>query len=161
MRIVKPGETVKLGPMSVDAFELPHDAAEPVGYSVCAQGFKIAVATDMGHASESVRRGIKDCDALLLESNHDVEMLMNGSYPKRLKDRIKGARGHLSNDAAGALLLESASSRLKHVYLGHLSEENNSPLIALCVVSELLERAEVQIDLMIADRHHPSRAVEL
>jgi phosphoribosyl 1,2-cyclic phosphodiesterase len=161
-RVITPGVPVEAFGMEVEAFRIPHDAADPVGYIVRANGKKAVVATDIGHASAEVREGIKDADALILESNHDLDMLWNGRYPKVLKERINGDKGHLSNDAAGELLACAVSGRLKRVYLGHLSEENNSPLIAFCAASAALGKLGAKrVSLVVAQRHLPSEAVEL
>ena len=161
-RTVVPGEPVMIGDMEVLPFDVPHDASQPVGYCLWGNGYKAVVATDMGYVTDTVRALFRDADVLLLESNHDVEMLENGRYPQALKDRVKGVRGHLSNVAAGALITEVVSDRCRHVFLGHLSEENNRPMIALDTVQRILEANEVQVNrLSVADRHEPSEMVVL
>jgi len=137
-RTLTPGTRETIGDIELECFDIPHDASQPVGFCLYADGRKAAVATDMGYVTDTVREKLRGVHALLLESNHDPEMLENGPYPRALKDRIKGSRGHLSNVAAGALLAEIASPALEHVYLGHLSEENNRPLLALHTVQEVL-----------------------
>lgn len=147
----------------IKPFEIPHDAVQPVGYCVYAGDRKISVATDMGHVTDIIKESIKDSDILLLESNHDIEMLKNGSYPYYLKQRILGQKGHLSNAAAGGLLSEIFTDRLKHVFLGHLSKENNRPLIAFDTVSTILNANNIcpgkSLKLFLAQRGAASEAI--
>ncbi len=151
-RLVKSDTDCFLGDLCVRPFEIPHDASEPVGYSVFFDDKKISVATDIGYATETIKQNIYNSDAILLESNHDLEMLMNGRYPQQLKTRIMGNRGHLSNANAGLLLSEIANNRLKHVFLGHLSEENNFPLLAFDTVQNVLTANKIKVPLQIAER---------
>ena len=161
-RIIVPNESLVIGDMEVLPFDIPHDASQPVGYCLEGNRYKAAVATDMGYVTDTVRALLKDADVLLVESNHDVEMLEKGRYPRALKDRVNGSRGHLSNVAAGALLADIASERCRHVFLGHLSEENNRPLVALDTVQNILAANDVVVNrLSVADRHEPSEMVEL
>lgn len=161
-KIIVPGEPQIIGDMEVMAFDIPHDASQPVGYCLRGGGFKAAVATDMGYVTDTVRALLRDVHVILLESNHDVEMLQNGRYPAALKERVLGSRGHLSNVAAGALLAELASDACRQVYLGHLSEENNRPMIALDTVYNILEANNVKVGrLSVAERHEPSEMFTL
>jgi phosphoribosyl 1,2-cyclic phosphodiesterase len=162
VQAVEPGEMLPLDDAAVTPFDIPHDAAQPVGYSFHFGGHKITVATDMGCVTDAVRVQIENASVLLLESNHDVEMLQNGKYPRQLKDRVLGERGHLSNAAAGKLLADAAGPKLRYTFLGHLSEENNRPLIALDTVQAILEARGVSLPhLQVADRHEASEMVEL
>lgn len=164
IKMIEPGEDTSVGTMVIKAFDIPHDSSQPVGYCVFTNKYKITVATDIGHVTDEVRNGICDSDILLLESNHDVEMLLNGRYPKVLKDRVMGGRGHLSNVTAGQLISEVMSEKLRYVYLGHLSEENNRPLIALDTVKSILEASHARTGhfrLDIAHRDVISELVEL
>ena len=159
-KTVIPGEPAAIGGIEVVPFDVPHDASQPVGYCLRTQNCSAAVATDMGYVTDTVRSLLRDVNVLLIESNHDIEMLENGRYPKELKERVKGPRGHLSNVAAGALLVEIANT-CRHVFLGHLSEENNRPMIALDTVQNILESNDIQINhLYVADRHEPSALIE-
>ena len=161
-RIITPNEPIMIGDMEVMPFDIPHDASQPVGYCLKGNGYKAAIATDMGYVTDTVRALLKEADVLLIESNHDMEMLERGRYPRALKDRVKGSRGHLSNVAAGALLAEIASKACKHIFLGHLSEENNRPLVALDTVQNILAANEVVVNkLSVADRYEPSEMVVL
>jgi phosphoribosyl 1,2-cyclic phosphodiesterase len=160
--IVEPGVRFAVGELEAVGFDIPHDASQPVGYSLFAGGRKATVATDIGCVTDSVRENLRGSDILVLESNHDLEMLKNGRYPQVLKDRIMGSRGHLSNESAGTVLAQIMAPNLKYVFLGHLSEENNMPLLAAGTVEGILMENNInpQLDLkiMLADRHGPSDA---
>ncbi len=119
-------------------FALPHDAADPVAYRVEAGGFHAAVVTDLGHPTALVADHCRDLDLLVLEANHDVDMLREGDYPPQLKARILSRVGHLSNDAMAELLARVRSSRLRAVVLAHLSESNNLPELARFAAEEVL-----------------------
>lgn len=114
-----------VGDLDIDPFMIDHDAANPVAYRVRNGKKSVAVATDMGHYSQYIIDHLLELDALLLESNHDVRMLESGPYPYYLKRRILGDHGHLSNENAGRLLSCILHDKLKHIFLGHLSKENN------------------------------------
>ena len=118
-------ENFYIGDIMVHPFEIPHDAAQPVAYRLEHDGHAVAVATDLGVFNDYIVENLQDLDAILLEANHDVRMLMAGSYPYYLKQRILGTHGHLSNENAGLLLCRILHDKLKKIYLGHLSKENN------------------------------------
>lgn len=136
--IIYSGERFRLNDIIIKPFDIPHDAVEPVGYSVFADDIKMTVATDMGHITDEIKNGIADSHVILLEANHDVNMVRNGAYPYPLKKRILSDLGHLSNENAGQLLAQITTEKLKHVFLGHLSLENNSPALAYKTVSDVL-----------------------
>ncbi len=125
MHPILPDHDFKLGDLDIKPFSIDHDAANPVAYRVENNRKSVAVATDMGHYSQYIIDHLKDLDAILLESNHDVKMLEAGPYPYYLKRRILGDYGHLSNENAGKLLSNILHDNLKHIFLGHLSKENN------------------------------------
>jgi phosphoribosyl 1,2-cyclic phosphodiesterase len=128
-----------VGDIAVQPYQLPHDAADPVGYCLYAGGKKVAIATDLGHVSRRIADRLSGADVLLLESNHDVAMLEgNPRYPAALKRRIRGSRGHLSNDQCAEALLELLGANVRRVYLAHLSEHNNTPDVALSAVKAYL-----------------------
>ena len=131
IREIREDEPFMTGSLEVSAFSIPHDAAQPVAYRFESQGKSAAVATDMGKYTEYILDHLKGLDSILLESNHDLNMLQVGRYPYRLKLRIMGDRGHLSNESAGQLLCKVAHDGLKHVLLGHLSQDNNYEELAL------------------------------
>ncbi len=134
-------------------FALPHDAADPVAYRVEAAGFQAAVVTDLGHATALVADHCADLDLLVLEANHDVDMLREGSYPPQLKARILSRVGHLSNAAMAGLLDRVRSPRLQAVVLAHLSESNNLPELARFAAAEVL--ASTGVDLHLAHQREP------
>lgn len=123
--------TAKVGEVTVTAFETPHDSRASVGYRFefpdGEKTVRVGYATDIGHVSEALREGLTGCEAIVLESNHDVDMLMDGPYPYDLKLRIRGKRGHLSNRECADLAAELAGQGTTHFLLAHLSEENNHP----------------------------------
>jgi phosphoribosyl 1,2-cyclic phosphodiesterase len=121
------GHAFSIGDFAVHPFSISHDAADPAGFTLACNGFKVGVATDLGIATGVVKTHLQDCNALILEANHDPQMLIDGSYPWPLKQRIRGRSGHLSNDDAASLLEALTHERLSHVILAHLSEENNTP----------------------------------
>lgn len=164
-KIIYCGEKLELNDLIIKPFCIPHDAAEPVGYSVFADRVKMTVATDIGHITDDIKEGISDSDILLLEANHDINMVKNGSYPYNLKKRILSDFGHLSNENAGILLAEMATEKLKHVFLGHLSMENNRPALAYKTVSDILFQRGINagkdFSMDMANRSTISRCIQL
>ncbi|MDO5132907.1 MAG: MBL fold metallo-hydrolase [Eubacteriales bacterium] len=162
---VRADEPLEVGDLKIDPMRISHDAAEPVGYRVCEGAKKACVCTDLGCYTEYTRACLEDADVLLLESNHDVNMLQVGHYPYPLKQRILGNRGHLSNAASGQLLSRVLNDHLQGIFLGHLSRENNLPELAFETVrvelmfSESGYRAE-ELPIRVADRDRPSGLVE-
>ena len=146
--------------IGVEAFSIPHDAADPVGYSFYIGNQKITVATDIGHINKPLFQQLCGSDGILLESNHDVQMLKNGAYPFSLKQRILGEFGHLSNDLAATLACFLVNKKTTKILLGHLSQENNTPHLALTAVLNEMKKygiqAGVDVDLKVADRFTPS-----
>lgn len=124
------GEAVELKDIAVCPIATPHDARGSVGFRIRAGEEKIGYFTDIGHLSEGVLRGLSGCERVVIESNHDIELLKNGSYPYQLKQRILGERGHLSNELCARLLPHLAKHGTRSFALAHLSEENNRPEIA-------------------------------
>jgi phosphoribosyl 1,2-cyclic phosphodiesterase len=119
-----------VGGIEVRPYTVPHDAREPVQFVISDGAFRLGVLTDIGASTAHVEATLSGCDALVLECNHDYDMLWAGDYPKWLKERISGPFGHLSNDASGKLLAALDRSRLKHVLAAHLSHQNNRPDLA-------------------------------
>lgn len=132
-RLTAPEMTFK--DFTVRSFAIPHDAAQPVGYSFLCDGEKFTVATDMGHITDEVMEAISGSNSIIIEANHDVHMLETGRYPYPLKKRILGDKGHLSNAACGKLCVELIASGTSAIWLGHLSAENNNPTTAFDTVS--------------------------
>lgn len=142
---VYPGEYVDINDIVLKPFNIPHDAAQPVGYRIEAFNKSLTVATDLGFITDEVFENIQNVDLLLLESNHDVERVKNGPYPYQLKQRVLSDFGHLSNHSAGAVLTKIISEKLKYVLLGHLSCENNTPKLAYDTVNGYLENMGVNV----------------
>ncbi|MBU1340956.1 MAG: MBL fold metallo-hydrolase [Proteobacteria bacterium] len=153
------GVPFKLDQILVRPFSISHDAKDPAGLTLEYNGHKIGIATDLGIATSLVKEHLKDSDILYLESNHDPDMLINGSYPWSLKQRIKGRTGHLSNMDAKMLVSELKTERLKHVILAHLSEENNCPQKAAKEVSLSLNASTIA--LHVAKPDQPGQFIKL
>jgi len=124
------GHRFQVGDIEVKPFTIPHDAADPVGFTFRAEGIKVGIATDLGYLPVSVRDHLRGCDVLVMESNHDLEMLRGGSYPWSVKQRVMSRVGHLSNLALADFLTNDYDNSATFVVLAHLSEENNHPEIA-------------------------------
>lgn len=139
----------------VHPFTLPHDAADPVAYRVEVNGFSAAVVTDLGHPTALVADHCHDLDLLVLEANHDVDMLREGGYPPPLKARILSRVGHLSNVSMAELLASVLSPRLRTVVMAHLSEQNNDPELVRVVAAEVLRGW--QTSLHLAHQRDPLR----
>lgn len=122
---IEPGKEFKIGELSLKSISISHDAANPVAYKVTNGSNAMAVVTDLGTYDDNIIKEFQNLDALLLEANHDVNMLQTGAYPYYLKKRILGDRGHLSNERSGQLLCELLHDKFGTVMLGHLSKENN------------------------------------
>jgi len=150
-----PGTPFSIPPFSIHPFNVSHDAADPVGFTISMNGSRIGIATDLGIATGLVEQHLKDCHLLVLEANHDLEMLTNGPYPWPLKQRIKSRNGHLSNEAAEALLRAVMNTALKHVVLGHLSETNNTAHQALKIVKQAIGNRDIDIMVAVQDRSGP------
>ncbi len=128
---IDPGSSFFFGGMEIASFPIPHDANEPVGYRFYLPDTSIAIATDLGYFAPEVRSAVEGAELVLLESNHDPELLrQNPHYPARLKNRILGKKGHLSNESGAQAAVELVRTGTKHLLLGHLSSENNDPDLA-------------------------------
>ena len=156
-----------VGDMKVEAFHVSHDAADPVSYRVESGGKACAVATDMGCYNRYTVNHLRDLNVLLLEANHDENMLQAGPYPYPLKRRILSEKGHLSNVSSAMLLSQLLNDGMKTVYLGHLSKTNNYAELAYAtVVSELAmdpycSYREGDIPICVASREHPMEMLKL
>jgi len=138
------GATLSFSALDIETFRTSHDAAEPVGVAITARdsGARAAIVTDLGMVTESVRRMVHEVDFLMIESNHDEDMLRAGPYPPSLQRRILSRVGHLSNAACADLVGDSVSSRLRTVVLAHLSEENNTPRLAFETMKDVVRRTK-------------------
>lgn len=153
-------ETTEVGEFSVTAFPVSHDATDSVGYTVEYRGKKITFATDLGYINDDVVAHMSQADYLVLEANYDEEMLMKGNYPYYLKQRIISETGHLSNEQTGKCLSEYYHERLQHIFLCHLSKENNLPELAYATIREHLESRRIivgkDVNLTTLERFSPS-----
>ncbi len=140
VRFITPHEPFHIAALKVRPFPVPHDAKEPCQFAFEHAGKKLGVVSDLGAITSHVRYVLGDCDALLLETNHDAAMLASGPYPQRLKDRVGGGLGHLSNAQAAGLVRVVQRERLQHLVLTHLSEQNNTPELARAAICEALEQ---------------------
>ncbi|WP_058485646.1 MBL fold metallo-hydrolase [Defluviitalea phaphyphila] len=147
------------------SYSIPHDAADPVGYTFICQNKKISIATDLGHINSHIKNNIRESNLILLEANHDIDMLKTGSYPYYLKRRILGKNGHLCNEMAGKVLVDVFHKDLKAVILGHLSKENNYPDLAYMSVRNELISSGIEVDdkieLTVASRDEISKIFEI
>ena len=151
------GRPFQIGEISVSPFTIPHDAADPVGFVFQAEGVRMAVATDLGYITPNVKAQLRNVDLLLLESNHDLEMLRDGPYPWSVKQRVLSRVGHLSNEAASDFLESSYDGQATYVILAHLSESNNQPDLARVTAERALagHASLLANRLMLAAQHEP------
>ena len=151
------GQPLQIGDIAVSPFTIPHDATDPVGFVFQAEGVRMAVVTDLGYVTPNVKAQLKQLDLLLLESNHDLEMLRDGPYPWSVKQRVLSRVGHLSNEAAAQFLEEEYDGQAAYVILGHLSESNNLPELARVTAERALNgRASLLANrLLLAGQHEP------
>jgi phosphoribosyl 1,2-cyclic phosphodiesterase len=138
-RLFETGASFEIGDVAVESFTIPHDAQDPVGFLIRTATANIGFLTDLGHATTLVLNRVKPANALVLEANYDVKLLQEDTKrPWSIKQRIAGRHGHLSNDDAATALQELISADLKHLYLGHLSQDCNRPELALSAVNQRL-----------------------
>lgn len=150
----------RVGTLDVHPFSISHDAADPSGFTIESGGKKIGVATDLGIANLVVRQHLLNCHLLVLETNHDPDMLLeNENYPWELKQRVRGRKGHLSNEDAGGLLAEIICHELSHIVLAHLSQENNTPERAFDVIHPVVRDAGISIS--VASQDEPDEIIVL
>jgi phosphoribosyl 1,2-cyclic phosphodiesterase len=145
IKVFNTNEKFNIGDVEINPFDIPHDAAEPVGYNFYINNKKVTTATDIGHINDNLREHLKKSDILLIESNHDVEMVKVCRYPYFLKQRILGDNGHLSNETTGKLLCELINYGTNKVLLGHLSRENNFPELCYKAVTNILESNNIKV----------------
>lgn len=154
------GAGFALGGIEVQSFSVPHDAADPVGYCFRAGGVKIGLVTDLGYIPGSIPVHVRGADLLILESNHDLEMLKVGPYPWLVKQRVMSRRGHLSNDVVGEFIASGLDAATSTLVLGHLSEHNNHPELARLVAAQALERRGLKTRLVVAEPRRQSEIFE-
>jgi len=151
------GQVFQIGDVSISPFTIPHDAADPVGFVFSAEGIRLAVATDLGYMPPNVQSQLRRCDLIMLESNHDLEMLRDGPYPWSVKQRVLSRVGHLSNDATAAFLEETYDGTATYLVLAHLSESNNHPDLARIAAERALTSKPSLLAnrLLLAPQHEP------
>ena len=159
---VHTGQMLTIRDICVETFTKCHDAVDPMGLVISSNGVKLGLATDLGRSTRLIEDRLKDCNALILEFNHDSRMLEEGPYPWELKQRVKGADGHLSNKQASELLETVSNDRLQIVILAHLSEANNLPEIAYKEAESVLKRCGLNhTRILIGRQDHPLPMEEL
>ncbi|MCD8282985.1 MAG: MBL fold metallo-hydrolase [Prevotella sp.] len=154
------GEPIELLGMHILTIPVPHDSVENVGYKIEYGGVTFVLLTDIGHVTPEIEAFVREANYLVVEANHEREMLLNGAYPELLKARILSSVGHLSNDECGKLLALNASPGLRHVWLCHLSNDNNDPELARYTVADILRSHGIiagrDFKLDVLKRHTPS-----
>ena len=155
------GSRLSIGDLEIDTFTIPHDATDPVGFCLRQNGFKVGLVTDLGYMTASIKHRILGCDLLMLESNHDLEMLKMGPYPWSVKQRVMSRVGHLSNQAVGDFLASDFDRSARTIILAHLSGNNNHPEIARMFAEQALQRVgAVETRLLVAAQDGPSEVFE-
>ena len=147
-------------------FSVSHDANDPVAYRIECGNKSMAVATDLGFYNDYIINNLKDCNSLIIEANHDVNLLQVGSYPYYLKQRILSDKGHLSNEASGKLIDNILNNQCVNVFLGHLSKENNYDKLAFETVKCEIDMSDSEFkssdfNISVAERDTPSRIIEV
>ena len=159
-KFIEKGETVQIGEFKVTAFHVSHDATDNVGYTIEYKEKRFTFATDLGFVSEDVAIHLTQADYLVLEANYDEQMMRQGSYPIHLQNRITAVTGHLSNDQAGLFLAENYNERMQHIFLCHLSRENNLPELAYTTIQNHLDEKQIivgkDVQLVTLNRMNPS-----
>lgn len=153
----------QIGDFTVTPFTIPHDAADPVGFTFRAEGIKIAFATDLGYVPVSICDHLRGCDVLVIESNHDLEMLRGGPYPWSVKQRVMSRVGHLSNDAVADFFATDYDGSASYLVLAHLSEQNNHPEIARGAAEKALgpRRTLLRNRVLLAGQSEPTQPIQL
>jgi len=144
-KLIETNQSFDIAGFTIEAFSVSHDAQEPVGYYITKGNKALTLATDVGVIGESAANFLRKANVIVLESNYDFEMLVNGKYTKILKDRIISDRGHLDNQDTATFIADNYSDRMSHIFLCHLSEENNTPEIALQCIQQALQDKNVRL----------------
>ena len=164
---IQPGQCFTIGDIEVHAFAIPHDAAEPIGFTFRAGGVKMALVTDLGYMPELVKVHLRGADCLVLESNHDLDMLKVGPYPWVVKQRVLSRTGHLSNHAVSEYLADpdGFDAMARYLVMAHVSQENNNPDLVRLSAEEALKRRPAECafagELMVASQHVPLKSLQL
>lgn len=158
----QPGDIICFKDLQLVTYSVPHDAADPVNFLMCHKNRKVGMAMDLGYVSRLVKEKLKRCDALILESNHDKDMLINGRYPWDVKQRILSRLGHLSNEQCASALCEVAHQELRAVFLAHLSQENNHPRLVSSMFKQVLDEIGLnQTTLVVTSQDEPTDVFEI
>lgn len=158
---IAPGRSFRVGSLDVEAFRIPHDSVDPVGYVVGEGGDRIGFATDLGTPTDPVVAKLSECRAVLLEFNHDVEMLLEGEYPWSLKQRVRGELGHLSNRQGAEIARRlRRAGNLQHLVVGHISEQNNTPELARAEAKAAIG-ARAKVAITMARQDAPTALIHL
>lgn len=161
-QIFHPGQKFAIKDLEVEPFTIPHDAIDPVAFCFNAEGVRIGVCTDLGYMPDSVKIHLRGCHCLVLESNHDLDMLKVGPYPWPVKQRVMSRTGHLSNNAVSDFILRDYDGGAAVLVLAHLSEQNNHPEIARISAAMALEaRRAAQTRLVISSQKSPTEIFRL
>lgn len=157
------GSGFRIGDIAILPFTIPHDAIDPVGFVFETEGVRIGLATDLGYMPSNVNVQLRGCDVLMLESNHDLDMLRDGPYPWAVKQRVMSRVGHLSNDAAADFLARGYDGQATYVVLAHLSENNNLPELARIAAERALQdrMSLLANHLVLAEQDRPMEAIVL
>jgi phosphoribosyl 1,2-cyclic phosphodiesterase len=158
---INAGVPFTVGDAEITPFAVPHDANEPIAFSIKAGGIRVTQLTDVGHLPDGVARHLLDADCLILESNHDLEMLRVGPYPWALKQRLTGRYGHLSNYAVGKFIREQFDGRAQALVLAHLSEKNNHPEIARQEAMRALRQRGFATSVTMTHQQEPTTPIRL
>ena len=164
IKTFKISDKFEIGDLKIKPFSIPHDAANPCGFSIWKDNKKISIATDIGHMTNPILKSLEESLFIMLEANYDPEILRCSSYPFTLKSRIAGSIGHLPNEMAGKTISHLLKSGLKNAMLGHLSKESNFPELAYqTVVDELISNNynENTINLSVASRDNHSKIITI
>ena len=163
LEVFSSGRSFQIADITVMPFTIPHDAADPVGFTFRAEGTKVAFATDLGYLPASVCDHLRRCDVLIIESNHDLEMLRVGPYPWSVKQRVMSRVGHLSNDSLAQFFARDYDGGASYVVLAHISEQNNHPEVARRAALEALgpQQSLLQNRLMLAAQNAPMETIRL
>ena len=155
------GERFVVGDLEIHPFQVSHDTADPVGFVVSDGNSALCYCTDTGRVTKLIAHHVRKCRALILEANHDQQMLMDGPYPMPLKQRVRSNQGHLANGDAARFLAGLVNSSLQYVILAHLSETNNLPEVAMARVQEELRSTEFGFEILLAGQDSPTGFISL
>ncbi|MDO9577427.1 MAG: MBL fold metallo-hydrolase [Candidatus Cloacimonadales bacterium] len=158
------GQEFTIGDLIIKAFPSSHDVIDGSNFVMFKEGDKLrklAIATDLGYSSNLLRHNFKDSSTIILESNHDVQMLLNGPYPPHLKQRIKSRQGHLSNEQAVGVITQVLHPGLKNLILAHLSEKNNLPDLAYKIMSDFLKEVKYELNLLVSSQYEATGLIDV